>query len=51
MTNALAGPGWGKYVIGPLQFGICYGAVIAAAVLGGQNLKVSCVILQISYKF
>ncbi|KAE8038738.1 hypothetical protein FH972_011216 [Carpinus fangiana] len=39
LSNALAGPRWGKYVIGPLQFGICYGAVIAGAVLGGQNLK------------
>ncbi|XP_059434147.1 GABA transporter 1-like [Corylus avellana] len=39
MATDILGPRWGKYVIGPLQFGICYGAVIAAAVLGGQNLK------------
>ena len=42
---ALAGPGWGKYVVGPLQFGICYGAVVAGSLLGGQSLKVSCVSL------
>lgn len=39
---ALAGTGWGKYVIGPLQFGICFAAVIGGALLGGQSLKVSC---------
>ena len=42
---ALAGPRWGKYVVGPLQFGICYGAVVAGSLLGGQSLKVSCVSL------
>lgn len=40
----LAGPGWGKYCIGPLQFGICYGAVIASSLIGGQSLKVSSVL-------
>ncbi|XP_028072815.1 GABA transporter 1-like isoform X2 [Camellia sinensis] len=33
------GPGWGKYFVGPLQLGICYGAVIACTLLGGQSLK------------
>lgn len=35
------GPGWGRYFVGPLQYGICYGAVIACSLLGGQSLKVS----------
>ncbi|EPS61773.1 proline transporter, partial [Genlisea aurea] len=32
-------PGWGKYLVGPLQLGTCYGAVIALILLGGQSLK------------
>ncbi|XP_062174529.1 GABA transporter 1-like [Alnus glutinosa] len=39
VVNALARPRWGKYVVGPLQFGICYVAVIAGVLLGGQSLK------------
>lgn len=39
--HEFAGPGWGKYFVGPLQFWICYGAVIACTLLGGQSLKVS----------
>ncbi|KAB1225317.1 GABA transporter 1 [Morella rubra] len=40
LPNAFSfGTGWGKYVIGPLQFGICFAAVIAGALLGGQSLK------------
>lgn len=35
------GPGWGKYFVGPLQLGVCYGAVIACTLLGGQSLKVN----------
>lgn len=35
------GPAWGKYVVGPLQFSICYGAVVAGVLLGGQSLKVT----------
>ncbi|MBA0630048.1 hypothetical protein Godav_002181 [Gossypium davidsonii] len=35
----LAGPRWGKYFVGPLQIAICYGAVIACILLGGQSLK------------
>ncbi|KAI6676593.1 hypothetical protein NL676_037389 [Syzygium grande] len=33
------GPAWGKYFVGPLQFAICYGAVVACTLLGGQSLK------------
>ncbi|KAE8038739.1 hypothetical protein FH972_011217 [Carpinus fangiana] len=39
MARDILGPRWGKYVVGPLQFGICYGAVIAGVLLGGQCLK------------
>ncbi|CAI9091256.1 OLC1v1026229C1 [Oldenlandia corymbosa var. corymbosa] len=39
MAHDILGPGWGRYFVGPLQLGICYGAVIACTLLGGQNLK------------
>ncbi|XVF75702.1 hypothetical protein PTKIN_Ptkin13bG0207900 [Pterospermum kingtungense] len=39
MARDILGPGWGKYFVGPIQFGLCYGAVIALTLLGGQNLK------------
>ncbi|GLT75324.1 hypothetical protein SLA2020_470580 [Shorea laevis] len=39
MARDILGPGWGKYFVGPLQFAICYGAVIACTLLGGQCLK------------
>ncbi|CAL2240092.1 unnamed protein product [Prunus armeniaca] len=39
MARDILGPGWGKYFVGPLQFWICYGAVIACTLLGGQSLK------------
>lgn len=35
-----AGPRWGKYYVGPIQFLVCYGAVVACTLLGGQSLKV-----------
>jgi len=41
MACYLTGPAWGKYFVGPLQFAICYGAVVACTLLGGQSLKVS----------
>jgi hypothetical protein len=34
------GPGWGKYYIGPIQFLVCFGAVIACTLLAGQSMKV-----------
>lgn len=40
MVN-FTGPRWGRYFVGPIQFGLCYGAVIACILLGGQSLKVS----------
>ncbi|KAL8113120.1 GABA transporter 1-like [Apium graveolens] len=39
MANDILGPGWGKYFVGPLQLGICYGAVISCILIGGQSLK------------
>ena len=36
-----AGPRWGRYYVGPIQFMVCYGAVIACTLLGGQCMKVS----------
>ncbi|GLT75323.1 hypothetical protein SLA2020_470570 [Shorea laevis] len=39
MATDILGPRWGKYLVGPLQFAICYGAVIGGSLLGGQCLK------------
>ncbi|OMO59569.1 Amino acid transporter, transmembrane [Corchorus olitorius] len=39
MARDILGPKWGKFFVGPLQFAICYGAVIACILLGGQSLK------------
>eukprot|EP01018_Ginkgo_biloba_P029921 Gb_33630 [translate_table: standard] len=33
------GPKWGRFLIGPIQFGVCYGAVISCILLGGQSMK------------
>lgn len=35
------GPRWGRYYVGPIQFMVCYGAVVAGTLLGGQCMKVS----------
>ncbi|WOL03463.1 GABA transporter 1-like isoform X1 [Canna indica] len=39
MAHDILGPGWGRFYIGPIQFLVCFGAVIAAALLGGQSMK------------
>ncbi|TQE08939.1 hypothetical protein C1H46_005322 [Malus baccata] len=39
MAKDILGPGWGRYFVGPIQFGLCYGAVIACILVGGQSLK------------
>ncbi|XP_057798827.1 GABA transporter 1-like [Salvia miltiorrhiza] len=39
MAHDILGPAWGRYFVGPLQLGICYFAVIACTLLGGQSLK------------
>ncbi|KNA21161.1 hypothetical protein SOVF_044750 [Spinacia oleracea] len=39
MAHDILGPRWGKYVVGPVQFAVCYGAVVGACLLGGQCIK------------
>ncbi|KAI4352625.1 hypothetical protein L6164_006859 [Bauhinia variegata] len=39
MARDILGPRWAKYYVGPLQFAICYGAVIAGPLVAGQSLK------------
>uniref|UniRef100_A0A0C9QND3 TSA: Wollemia nobilis Ref_Wollemi_Transcript_18683_2080 transcribed RNA sequence n=1 Tax=Wollemia nobilis TaxID=56998 RepID=A0A0C9QND3_9CONI len=39
VTYHVMGPRWARYLVGPIQFAVCYGAAIAAALLGGQTLK------------
>ncbi|KAK6271125.1 hypothetical protein POUND7_008223 [Theobroma cacao] len=39
MARDILGPRWGRYFVGPIQFCLCYGAVIACVLLGGQSLK------------
>ncbi|GAV82550.1 Aa_trans domain-containing protein, partial [Cephalotus follicularis] len=39
MANDILGPRWGRYYVGPIQFVVCYGAVVACTLLGGQCIK------------
>ncbi|XP_002527443.2 GABA transporter 1 [Ricinus communis] len=39
MANNILGPRWGRYFVGPVQFLVCYGAVVASTLLGGQCMK------------
>ncbi|MQL92549.1 hypothetical protein Taro_025184 [Colocasia esculenta] len=39
MARDILGPKWGSYYVGPIQFFVCYGAVVASTLLGGQSLK------------
>ncbi|WCJ41702.1 Transmembrane amino acid transporter family protein [Euphorbia peplus] len=39
MANHILGPKWGRYYVGPIQFMVCYGAVVACTLLGGQCMK------------
>ncbi|XP_057955637.1 GABA transporter 1-like isoform X1 [Malania oleifera] len=39
MANHILGPRWGRYYVGPIQFMVCYGAVVASTLLGGQCMK------------
>ncbi|CAI0544581.1 unnamed protein product [Linum tenue] len=39
MANQILGPRWGRYYVGPIQFMVCYGAVVACTLLGGQCMK------------
>ncbi|KAL7084872.1 hypothetical protein ACP275_14G248700 [Erythranthe tilingii] len=39
MANDILGPKWGMYYVGPIQFLVCYGAVVGSTLLGGQCMK------------
>ncbi|CAA0823283.1 GABA transporter 1 [Striga hermonthica] len=39
MANHILGPRWGRYYVGPIQFLVCYGAVVGSTLLGGQCMK------------
>ncbi|XP_071932400.1 GABA transporter 1-like [Coffea arabica] len=39
MATDILGPKWGKFYVGPIQFLVCYGAVVGSTLLGGQCLK------------
>ncbi|KAL5709621.1 Sodium- and chloride-dependent GABA transporter 1 [Ranunculus cassubicifolius] len=39
MANDILGPRWGRYYVGPIQFAVCYGAVVGCTLLGGQCMK------------
>nr|KJB35307.1 hypothetical protein B456_006G108800 [Gossypium raimondii] len=46
MANDILGPRWGWYYVGPTQFMVCYGSVIALTLLGGQCMKAIYVLSQ-----
>jgi amino acid permease len=39
MADDILGPGWGRYCVGPIQFAVCFGAVVGNTLLGGQSMK------------
>ncbi|KAL9296835.1 hypothetical protein ACSQ67_022731 [Phaseolus vulgaris] len=39
MARDILGPRWGRYFVGPIQFAVCFGAVVACTLLGGQCMK------------
>ncbi|XP_048425244.1 GABA transporter 1 isoform X4 [Pyrus x bretschneideri] len=39
MAHDILGPRWSRYFVGPIQFLVCYGAVVAFTLLGGQCMK------------
>ncbi|KAI3411431.1 uncharacterized protein J3R85_017938 [Psidium guajava] len=39
MAHDIMGPRWGRFFVGPVQFMVCYGAVVACILLGGECLK------------
>ncbi|CAI0398150.1 unnamed protein product [Linum tenue] len=45
MANQILGPKWGRYCVGPIQFIVCYGAVVGCTLLGGQCMKAIYVLL------
>ncbi|KAL0370151.1 UNVERIFIED_CONTAM: GABA transporter 1 [Sesamum angustifolium] len=39
MATHILGAKWGAYYVGPIQFLVCYGAVVGSTLLGGQCMK------------
>ncbi|KAG9459019.1 hypothetical protein H6P81_003527 [Aristolochia fimbriata] len=39
MAHDILGPNWGRFYVGPIQFAVCFGAVVGMALLGGQSMK------------
>ncbi|XP_068663771.1 GABA transporter 1-like isoform X1 [Aristolochia californica] len=39
MARDILGPNWGRFYVGPIQFAVCFGAVVGNALLGGQSMK------------
>lgn len=39
MAHQILGPIWARYYIGPIQFLVCFGAVVGNILLGGQSMK------------
>ncbi|KAJ0969783.1 hypothetical protein J5N97_022660 [Dioscorea zingiberensis] len=39
MANDILGEKWGRYYVGPVQFMVCFGAVVGSTLLGGQSMK------------
>ncbi|KAL6641610.1 hypothetical protein ACP70R_019791 [Stipagrostis hirtigluma subsp. patula] len=39
MATDILGPRWGQYYVGPIQFSVCFGAVVACTLLAGQSMK------------
>ncbi|KAJ3677977.1 hypothetical protein LUZ60_001780 [Juncus effusus] len=39
MADQILGPGWGRYYVGPVQFAVCFGAVVGSTLLAGQSMK------------
>ncbi|KAJ0235992.1 GABA transporter 1 [Hirschfeldia incana] len=46
MAHHILGPKWGRYYVGPIQMAVCYGVVIANALLGGQCLKAMYLVIE-----
>ncbi|KAJ8467276.1 hypothetical protein OPV22_029828 [Ensete ventricosum] len=39
MAHDILGPGWGRFYVGPIQFLVCFGAVVGQVLLGGLSMK------------
>ncbi|XXG64943.1 hypothetical protein AAC387_Pa05g2762 [Persea americana] len=46
MAEHILGPKWGRFYVGPIQFAVCYGAVVGCTLLGGQSIKFIYVLLR-----